>query len=104
MGWLFVFFASLSEMVGVLGLNYFSKKPTVLNGLVYYGGLVAALVFLYQSFAYLQVSVAYAVWVGVGTAGAVIMNMMFFNEAKNVLRVVSLLVIITGVVGLKAIT
>lgn len=56
------------------------------------------------SFHYLQVSVAYAVWIGVGTAAAVLVNMIFFNESKNFGRVMSLIVIIIGVTGLKAVS
>ena len=104
MGWLYVFLAAVFEMVGVLGLNLFSKRRSFINGLIYYSGIVAALVCLYVSFNYLQVSVAYAVWIGVGTAGAVVMNMVFFGESKSMLRIFSLIAIVAGVSGLKALS
>lgn len=104
MGWTFVLLASMFEMSGVVGLKLYSQNRTVINGLLYVGGFFTSLFMLYQSFAFLQVSVAYAVWVGIGTAGAVLINMLFFGESKSLSRIVSLLAIIMGVVGLKAIS
>ena len=54
-----------------------------------------------QSFKFLQVSTAYAVWIGVGTAGAVLINMIFFDESKSAGKVASVILIVIGVVGLK---
>ncbi|CDQ37895.1 MULTISPECIES: DMT family transporter [Virgibacillus] len=104
MGWLFIACAALFEMIGVLGLRLYSQDKTVRNGLLYLGGLGASFVFLYASFSYLLVSVAYSVFIGIGTAGAVIMNMVFFGESTNKYRIASLIAIITGVTGLKALS
>ncbi|HHY22015.1 MAG TPA: QacE family quaternary ammonium compound efflux SMR transporter [Bacilli bacterium] len=104
MGWLFVSFAAMSEMLGVVGLKLFSMRKSFRNVLMFVGGFALSFLLLYQSFHYLQLSVAYAVWVGVGTAGAVLINMIFFGESKSVARVVSLMIIIIGVTGLKAVS
>ncbi|WP_041087300.1 SMR family transporter, partial [Bacillus safensis] len=45
--------------------------------------------------------VAYTVWIGLGTAGSVLFNMILFKEPKNLIRILSLLLIVIGVVGLK---
>ncbi|AXH98349.1 QacE family quaternary ammonium compound efflux SMR transporter [Sporosarcina sp. PTS2304] len=104
MGWILVFLAALSEFGGVIGLKKFSENKTLTNGLLYYGGFGLAFFLLYNSFKFLQVSTAYAVWIGVGTAGAVIINMIFFGESKSTGRIVSLCLIVFGVVGLKALS
>jgi len=44
---------------------------------------------------------AYAVWIGIGTAGAVLINMIFFNESKSTGKILSVILIVIGVVGLK---
>lgn len=41
---------------------------------------------LYASFNYLQLSIAYVVWVGIGTVGAVLVNIIFFGESKTCLE------------------
>lgn len=104
MGWLFVFFAAVSEMVGVVGLKMFSQTKTWRNGIIYGTGFASSFVFLYIAFKYLQVSIAYAVWIGVGTAGAVLINMVLFGESRSIGRIISVGLIIVGVVGLKALS
>ncbi|MCJ7840116.1 multidrug efflux SMR transporter [Lederbergia sp. NSJ-179] len=104
MGWVYVFLAAVSEICGTLGLKMYSQKKTWKNGVLYLGGFGASFVFLYQAFDYLQVSVAYAVWIGIGTAGAVLVNMIFFGEPRNRARMISVLLIVIGVTGLKAVS
>lgn len=104
MGWIFVIIAAILELVGVVGLKRYSVKKSIGNLLLFGGGFGGAFVFLYASFNYLQVSIAYAVWIGIGTAAAVLVNMIFFNESRNLGRIISLAVIIIGVVGLKAVS
>lgn len=104
MGWLFVLFATGAELVGVYGLSLYSAHKKLLHALLYYGGLALSFTFLYLSFNYLLVSVAYTVFIGFGTAGAVLLNMIFFGESKNTFRILSLLLIIVGVTGLKALS
>ncbi|MBS5911717.1 MAG: SMR family transporter, partial [Paenibacillus macerans] len=84
MGWLFVLIAALFELTGVIGLKKFSQKKSMLNLLMFFGGFGGSFAFLYASFNYLQVSIAYAVWIGIGTSAAVLVNMIFFGESKSI--------------------
>ncbi|WP_404445768.1 multidrug efflux SMR transporter [Sutcliffiella horikoshii] len=104
MGWLFVTFAAISEIVGVIGLKLFSTKKNLKTGALFLGGFGMSFFLLYQAFSYLQLSIAYAVWIGIGTAGAVVINMVFFGESRNGSRVFSLILIIVGVTGLKLVS
>lgn len=104
MGWLFVCLAAVSEIMGVVGLKKFSQKKTIGSGILYASGFGGAFAFLYASFKYLQVSTAYAVWIGIGTAGAVLINMIFFGESRSAGRVASVALIVVGVIGLKALS
>lgn len=104
MGWIFVLLAAVSEIIGVVGLKMFSQEKNWKNGLIYASGFAASFSFLYVSFKFLQVSVAYAVWIGIGTAGAVLINMILFGESRSTGRIVSVGLIIIGVVGLKALS
>lgn len=104
MGWMFVLLAAIAEFVGVIGLKKYSEQKSIGMWVLYYAGFGAAFAFLYTAFRYLDVSTAYAVWIGVGTAGAVLINMVFFGESKSRGRIASVVLIIIGVVGLKAIS
>lgn len=100
-GWGLVALAIAAEMVGIFGLSLYSRGKTIANTILYFGGLAASFVALYFSFQYLPVSIAYTVLTGVGTAAAVAINIMFFNESKDIKRLISLALIIAGVCGLK---
>jgi paired small multidrug resistance pump len=101
MGWVFVVLAAISEIIGVMGLKKYSQNKTLLNGVIYLGGFGVSFFFLYTSFQLLQVSIAYAVWIGIGTAGAVLLNMFLFGESKSTARFVSVTLIVFGVTGLQ---
>jgi len=49
----------------------------------------------------LPVGTAYAIWVGVGAVGTVILGIVLFQEPMNPLRLVSVGLIVAGLVGLK---
>ncbi|MGA3602373.1 DMT family transporter [Lysinibacillus agricola] len=104
MGWLLVLLAAISEIIGVVGLRFYSQEKTIRNLLLYAGGFGLSFVLLYTSFNYLQLSIAYVVWVGIGTVGAVLVNIIFFGESKNMNRIISIIAIIIGVAGLKAVS
>lgn len=104
MGWLFVMMAAICEIFGVIGLKMYSQIKTTTNLLLFVGGFSASFGLLYLSFNYLQLSIAYAVWIGIGTAGAVLVNMIFFGESKSIRRIISLIIIVMGVTGLKAVS
>ncbi|QPQ29105.1 DMT family transporter [Lysinibacillus sp. JNUCC 51] len=104
MGWILVLLAAFSEIVGVVGLRFYSQEKNIRNLIIYLGGFGLSFVLLYASFNYLQLSIAYVVWVGIGTVGAVLVNIIFFGESKNLTRIISIIAIIFGVAGLKAVS
>lgn len=101
MGWLFVIIAAILETLGVIGLKKFSTSKSTLNAFTLVLGFGGAFYFLYASFEYLQVSIAYAVWIGLGTTAAVVINMIFFGESRNFGRLIAVSIIVIGVSGLK---
>jgi quaternary ammonium compound-resistance protein SugE len=67
-------------------------------------GLVAAVtsfVMLSVALKSLPVGTAYAVWVGIGTFGVAIVGMLALGESASVLRLIFLVLILAGIVGLK---
>lgn len=49
----------------------------------------------------INVSVAYAIWSGVGTAAIAVIGYYFFSESMSWIKVISILLIILGVIGLN---
>ncbi len=49
----------------------------------------------------LPVGSAYAVWTGIGAAGTAVVGMVFLRDPVTTLRLLSILLIVAGVVGLN---
>ena len=101
MCWIFLGLAGILEMVWALALKYsdgFSRLwPSVITILA----LVGSFWLLALAMRQLPVGTAYAGWTGIGATGAVIFGMLFLGEPVTLLRVVSLIAVIGGIVGLK---
>jgi quaternary ammonium compound-resistance protein SugE len=104
MTWVILFIAGLFEVVWAIGLKYtegFTRLwPTV-------GTVVAMILSVWLlgiAMKSLPVGTAYAVWVGVGAVGTVILGIALFNEPANTARLVSVALIIAGIIGLKLAT
>jgi small multidrug resistance pump len=57
--------------------------------------------FLTLSFKKIDVSIAYAVWSGLGTALIASIGIAWFEESANPVKLISILLILAGVLGLK---
>lgn len=101
MAWTYLIIAGLLEIGWAIGLKYtegFSKLwpsvATICTMIASFGLLSAALKSI-------PVGTGYAVWTGIGAAGTAIIGMAFLGESREVLRLLCILLIIAGVVGLK---
>lgn len=99
--WLYLILAILFEVAGTTCMKLsagFSKLiPSILLFLFYAGSLVALTFALKE----IDVSIAYAVWSGLGTALITLVGIFFFRESVTLLKIVSILLIIIGVMGLN---
>lgn len=101
MNWTILVTAGLFEIGWAIGLKYtegFTKLwPTI--GTV--AAMIVSLWLLGIAMKSLPVGTAYAVWVGVGAIGTAILGIFLFNEPVNAGRLISLMLILGGIVGLK---
>ena len=65
---------------------------------VFYAGAFATLAIVLKS---IDLSVAYAIWAGAGTALIAIIGIVAFGESVSVLKIVSLCLVVAGVIGLQ---
>ena len=63
--------------------------------------MIASFYFLAQALKTLPVGTAYAIWTGIGAVGTAIVGMLVFGESREIGRVVSIVLIVAGIVGLK---
>ncbi len=101
MHYLFLALAITSEIVGSTSLKLsqgFTKGfPSVLVVL----GFAAAFFFLSQALRSIPLSIAYAVWSGVGTAATVLIGVWLFKESFDVTKLAGVVAILVGVVLLN---
>lgn len=100
MGWVLLIVAILLEVAGTTNMKLsegFSKPVPSVLVLFFYALSIIALTFAVNR---LEVSVAYALWSGMGTALVAIIGLWFFQESITIVKVVALGLIIVGVVML----
>jgi quaternary ammonium compound-resistance protein SugE len=104
MAWLYLVIAGLFECGWAIGLKYtegFSKPiPTVLTVI----SMGISFWLLSMAMKTIPVGTAYAIWTGIGAVGVAVMGMFLFNESKDILRILCLLLIVTGIIGLKLVS
>ena len=104
MSWLLVVISGLLETGWALGLKashgFTRPWPTVLTVL----GMIASFLLLSIAVRTLPIGTAYAVWVGIGAFGTAILGVVFFREPATVGRMLSLVLLVAGIVGLKLTT
>ena len=101
MSWLILILAGLLEVVWAVGLKFTEGFSKPLLSLITLIAMAASFYFLSLAMRELPLGVAYSVWVGVGMVGAVIVGVIVFGESLGAVKLVSLLLIISGIVGLK---
>ncbi|MBS4206204.1 DMT family transporter [Lederbergia citrea] len=101
MEWVYLFIASFGEIFGVMSINLYLQKKSFSRLLLIVVTFGLGFVFLALAMKEIPLGTAYAIWTGLGAAGAVIMGILFFKESAGWKRIIFLFCIISGAVGLK---
>ncbi len=101
MAWLFLVIASFGEIFGVMAINIYNERKSFFWLLIMILTFGFGFYFLSLAMKEIQLGTAYAIWTGLGAAGAVLMGIMFFKEPASWKRMLFLSFIIAGAVGLK---
>lgn len=101
MAWLYLILASFGEISGVVSINLYLQKRTPARLLLISITFGTGFILLSRAMQEIAMSVAYAVWTGLGAAGAVLVGVLFFQEPMDRKRFFFLACIICGAVGLK---
>ncbi|MBN6888279.1 paired small multidrug resistance pump [Cytobacillus horneckiae] len=96
--WLYVLFAGVLEVVWVSGLKY---SETPIEWIFTAAMVVLSFFVLIIATKHLPVGTVYAVFAGLGTAGTVLVEMLVFGEPFKPLKILLILVLLSGVIGLK---
>lgn len=99
--WLLLFAAGLLEIGWGLGLRFTYGFTRPLPSLVTAASAALSFIILSQVVRVLPTGTAYAIWAGMGTAGIGLLGVLLFGESAAPARVLFLLLIVVGIVGLR---
>jgi len=102
--WLILFIAGLCEVAWAVGLKYTEGFSRLGPSLATVAAMVVSVVLLGWSLKVLPLGTAYAVWTGIGAVGTAILGMILFGESREVARLLCIVLIVAGIVGLKLLT
>ena len=104
MAWIYLFLAGLFEIVWAISLKNIDGFSKILPIIVTISGMTISFDFLSLSLKSLPVGTAYAIWTGIGAVGVAIFGIVFYSEPASIIRIICLLLIVTGIIGLKIAT
>jgi quaternary ammonium compound-resistance protein SugE len=101
MAWVILAVAGLLEMAWAVLLKRSDgfTRPGPSAGFVI--SLALSMYLLAVALRSLPVGTAYAVWTGIGAAGTAVVGMVWLGESRDPLKILSLLLLIAGIVGLQ---
>lgn len=101
MAWLQLAIAGLLEVDWAIGLKYtegFTRFwPSVFTAVA----MIASIYFLALALRTIPLGTGYAVWTGIGAVGTAILGIVLFAESTAIARILSIVLIVAGIVGLK---
>ena len=101
MAWVFLLLAGVIEIAWAIGMKYsegFTKLwPSVFTCI----GLIVSFALLTLAQSKLPLSVCYAIWTSIGAAGTAAFGMWYLKEPSSVWKVLCVVLIVVGVIGLK---
>lgn len=99
--WIWVIVGGLFEVVWAVGLKHTQGFTRLVPSLLVVVAMAASLLALAQGLKVLPTGTGYAVWVGVGAVGAVLWGILMEGEPAGAARLLCLILIVAGIVGLK---
>ena len=101
MAWILLVVAGLLECGWAIGLKYTDGFTKLWPSVLTIAGIVASMFLLSVAARTLPIGTAYAVWVGIGAAGAATLGIVLLGEAASPARLFFLGLLLVAIVGLK---
>lgn len=103
MNWLILALAGLLEVVWAVGLKYTDGFSRLLPSVGVVVAIAASMILLAVAMRSLPVSTAYAVWTGIGIVGTTLVGMLL-GESMSAMKIICLVMILTGIAGLRVLS
>lgn len=100
--WILLLIAGLLETGWAIGIKYTHGFSRLWPSVATISAMVVSMYMLAQAAKELPIGTAYAVWVGIGAAGAAMLGIFLLGESASPARLFFLALLLVAVVGLKA--
>ncbi|MBM0259982.1 multidrug efflux SMR transporter [Micromonospora sp. 4G55] len=101
MAWIVLVLSGLLETAWAVSLDRSAGFSRPLPSVVFVVTLVLSMLGLAYALRDIPIGTGYAVWVGIGAVGTTLVGMVALGESASLARIVCLLLVVAGVVGLK---
>lgn len=102
MAWIYLFLAGIFEIGWPLGFKLSQTTEYKYLWIVFSVTTMACSgYFLYLAQKSIPIGTAYAVWTGIGSVGTLIIGVYFFKDIMDLVKLISVSLIIIGIVGLR---
>ena len=99
--WLILFFAGVTEVTWAIAMKYSEGFTRVVPSIVTAVFYIASAVLLALALHKLPLGTGYAMWTGMGIVGTTVLGVFLFHETVTPAHIVCLLMIASGIAGLK---
>lgn len=100
-GWIYLLAAGFCEIMWAVGLKYTANFSKIMPTVLVLFCMFLSVLLLNFSLKTIPLSIAYAVWTGMGVIGTVLFGIFLLKEPLNCLKLISLIMIIVGIIGCK---
>ena len=101
MAWTYLLMAGACEIAATTLFRYTDNFSRLWPSIASIAVGIASFYLLNRSLAGVSLGTAYAVWTGIGAAGTAIIGIALYDEPSNLMRILCLAMLISGIVGLQ---
>ncbi|HEX7008532.1 MAG TPA: quaternary ammonium compound efflux SMR transporter SugE [Phycisphaeraceae bacterium] len=101
MAWIYLIIAGLLEIGWAIGIKYAKGWTRPIPSVLTIAAMIVSFYLLAQAVRTLPIGTGYAIWTGIGAAGAAIAGMILFKEPATAGRLICIALILAGIVGLR---
>lgn len=101
LAWIFLLFAGITEVIWAIALKFSHGFTHLTASVITILGMILSFYLLSLAMKSIPISIAYPVWTGIGAVGTAIIGMVVLGDSISLLKILCLVLIIAGVIGLK---
>ncbi len=101
MAWIYLIVAGLFEIVWAVSMKYSQGLTKLWPSVITVAAGIVSIILLTQAVKTLPIGSSYAIWTGIGAVGSAILGIVLFGESATGIRIACIVLIVSGVVGLK---